>query len=139
MSDYADFTRTITREIREEGRPVTGFFAGKQVLLLTTTGAKTGEPRTSVVAHTRDGDRIIVVASKSGAPTNPAWFANLTANPIVTIEMDKHVFRARATAAEGAERDRLYAQHASVHPQFNDYPSKTERQIPVVILEPLKD
>jgi deazaflavin-dependent oxidoreductase (nitroreductase family) len=136
--DYAEYTRKMIEEIRAEGRPVSGFFAGKQVLLLTTTGARTGQQRTSIVAYTRDGDRIIVVASKSGAPTNPAWFANLRADPNVTIEMDKRVIKAHATVAEGAERDRLYAQHAAVHPQFKEYPSKTDRVIPVVILEPVE-
>ena len=78
------------------------------------------------------------MASKSGAPTNPAWFDNLVADPVVTIEMDKRTFRARATVAEGAERQRLWDQHVAVHPQFNDYPAKTERVIPVVILEPIE-
>jgi deazaflavin-dependent oxidoreductase (nitroreductase family) len=137
--DYAEFTRILTQEIRDEGRPVTGYFAGQQVLLLTTTGAKTGQRRTHPVAYSRDGDRIIVVASKGGAPTNPAWYQNLRANPAATLEMDRRVVQAHATFAEGADRDRLYAQHASVHPQFNAYPGKTDRVIPVVILEPLED
>ena len=128
----------MTQEIRDEGRPVTGYFAGQQLLLLTTTGAKTGRSRTSVITYSRDGDRIIVVASKSGAPTNPAWFANLVAQPVVTIEMDKRMFKARATVAEGAERERLWGGHAAVHPQFNDYPTKTDRVIPVMILEPIE-
>ncbi len=136
--DWAEYTRIMSQEIRDEGRPVTGYFAGQQLLLLTTTGSRTGKPRTSVVTYTRDGDRIIVVASKSGAPTNPAWFDNLVADPVVTIEMDKRTFRARATVAEGAERQRLWDQHVAVHPQFNDYPAKTERVIPVVILEPIE-
>jgi len=135
--DYAEMTRIMTEEIRETGRPQTGYFAGQQVLLLTTTGAKTGKPRTSVVTYTRDGDRIIIVASKSGAPTNPAWFTNLVADPIVTIELDRRVIQARATVSEGAERQRLWDQHVAVHPQFNAYPSKTDRVIPVVILEPI--
>ncbi len=135
--DWAEYTRIMSQEIRETGRPVTGYFAGQQVLLLTTTGSRTGQPRTSAVTYTRDGDRIIVVASKSGAPTDPAWFTNLAADPIVTIELDRRVIQARASVAEGAERQRLWDQHAAVHPQFKGYLTKTDRVIPVVILEPI--
>lgn len=136
--DWAEYTRIMTQEIRERGRPVTGYFAGQQLLLLTTTGARTGRSRTSVVTYSRDGGRIVVVASKSGASENPAWFANLLADPNVTIEMDKRVIQARATVAEGVDRQRLWDQHAALHAQFNDYPAKTDRVIPVIILEPIE-
>jgi deazaflavin-dependent oxidoreductase (nitroreductase family) len=123
-------------EIRTYGRPKTGIFAGSDVLLLGTKGAKSGEHRISPLTFTRDGKRLVVVASKGGAPTNPAWFANLVANPIITIESGGEKFEARATPiTAGPERDRLYAQHASVFPGFLAYPGQTSRVIPVVVLE----
>ncbi len=132
---YAAMQQELIHQVREQGRVTSGPFAGRDVLLLTTTGAKSGEERLAPVVFTRDGDRFVVVASKGGAPTNPAWFANLVANPIVTVEVGEETFRARATAAEGAERERLYAQHALSYPQFLDYQQRTSRIIPVVVLE----
>jgi deazaflavin-dependent oxidoreductase (nitroreductase family) len=126
----------IFDEIRTYGRPKTGYFAGQDVLLLQTKGAKSGEHRVSPLTFSRDGDRLVVVASKGGAPTNPAWFANLVANPIVTVETGGEKFEARATpVAAGPERDRLYAQHASTFPGFLEYERQTSRTIPVVLLE----
>jgi deazaflavin-dependent oxidoreductase (nitroreductase family) len=126
----------IFDEIRTYGRPTTGYFAGQDVLLLQTKGAKSGEPRVSPVTFTRDGERLVVVASKGGAPTNPAWFNNLVANPIVTVETGGEKFEARANpVTDGPERDRLYAQHASTFPGFLQYERQTSRTIPVVLLE----
>jgi len=126
----------IFEEIRTHGRPKTGFFADRDVLLLGTTGAKSGEHRVSPLTFSRDGDRLVIVASAGGAPTNPAWFANLVANPIVTVESGGEKFEARATPiTAGPERDRLYAQHASIFPGFLEYPRQTSRTIPVVLLE----
>ena len=126
----------IFDEIRTYGRPKTGIFAGGDVLLLETKGAKSGEHRVSPLTFSRDGDRLVIVASKGGAPTNPAWFANLVANPIVTVESGGEKFEARATpVTAGPERDRLYAQHASTFPGFLQYERQTSRTIPVVLLE----
>ena len=126
----------IYDEIRTYGRPQTGFFAGNDVLLLGTKGAKSGEHRVSPLTFTRDGERLVIVASKGGAPTNPAWYANLLANPIVTIESGGEKFEARATPiTAGPERDRLYAQHAAIFSGFLEYPRQTSRTIPVVLLE----
>ena len=109
------------------------------LLLLTTTGARSGEPRTTPVAYSTDGDRFIILASKGGAPTNPAWYFNLVAHPTVTVELGTgqslERFQARATVAEGQERERLFAHHAELMPGFADYQVKTTRQIPVIILE----
>jgi deazaflavin-dependent oxidoreductase (nitroreductase family) len=105
------------------------------LLLLITKGAKSGETRTNPVAYSRDGDRYIVLASKGGAPTNPAWYYNLLANPIVTVEVGDDHFRARATPATGDEYERLFTQHETQMPGFAEYRKKTSRQIPVIILE----
>ena len=108
------------------------------LLLVTTTGAKSGETRTHPVAYSRDGDRLIILASKGGAPTHPAWYLNLLAHPLVTVELGTERFQARAIPAEGDEYERLYAQHAKEMPNFGEYRQKTTRKIPVVILERVK-
>ena len=108
------------------------------LLLLTTTGAKSGETRTHPVAYSRDGDRLIILASKGGAPTNPAWYHNVLAHPRVTVELGAERFQARAIPAEGDEYERLYTQHASEMPNFGEYRHKTTRKIPVIILERIK-
>ena len=99
MTDYADWTKNLIADIRANGRPTSGYFEGRPVMVLTTTGAKSGEPRTAVVTFSRDGDDYIVVGSKSGEPKDPAWFTNLVANPVVTVEADGQTFQARATVA----------------------------------------
>jgi deazaflavin-dependent oxidoreductase (nitroreductase family) len=137
MTDYAEFTKNLMADIRANGRPTSGYFEGQSVLVLTTTGAKTGEPREAVVTFTRDGDDYIVVGSKSGEPEDPAWFTNLRANPVVTVDADGKTFQARATVAEGADRDTLWDRHVAEHQQFAEYPSKTDRIIPVARLKPL--
>jgi deazaflavin-dependent oxidoreductase (nitroreductase family) len=135
-ADWVTAQQAIFEEIRTHGRPQSGYFADRDVLLLVTKGAKTGKERISPVTFSRDGERLVVVASKSGAPTNPAWFANLVANPIVTVETSGEKFEARATpVASQPERDRLYAQHATAFPGFLDYERQTYRSIPVVLLE----
>ena len=110
-------------------------FAGRPLLLLTTTGAKSGQQRVSPLVYTTDGDHIVIIASKGGAPTNPDWYHNVVANPVVTVELPGDTFQARATVAEGAERERLYNAQAALMPGFAEYQEKTTRQIPVVVLE----
>jgi len=131
-------TAALISDLRANGGQVTsGPFAGRSVLLLTTTGAQTGQRRLAPVVYTRDGDRYVIVASKGGAPTHPGWYFNLVAHPVVTVEADGDTFGARATPAEGAERDRLYAAHVAVFPGFSEYQLRTTRVIPVVRLERL--
>ena len=137
MTDYAEWTKNLIADIRANGRPSSGFFEGKSVMVLTTTGAKSCEPREAVVTFSRDGDDYIVVGSKSGAPEDPAWFGNLIANPVVTVEADGRTFQARATVAEGADREALWDRHLVEHPQFAEYPSKTNRVIPIARLTPV--
>lgn len=135
-ADWEAAQERIFSEIRTHGRPQTGYFAGADVLLLVTKGAKTGEERISPLTFSRDGERYVIVASKGGAPTNPDWFANLRANPMVTIETGGEKFEARAVPlTSGSERDRLYDQHATKFPGFRDYVRQTSRTIPVVLLE----
>ena len=137
MSEYNNFNQQIIEEFRANGGKVGGQFAGAPMLLLTTIGAKSGQPRTSPMVYTTDGDRMVVIASKGGAPTNPAWFHNLVANPIVTVERGTEQFQARATVPDTAERDRLFNQVAAIMPGFAEYQRNTTRQIPVVVLEKL--
>lgn len=129
----------LIEDYRAHGKVTQGPFVGRQVLLLTTKGSKTGEPRTTPLVYTMDGDRIVIVASMGGAPVHPYWFNNLVANPIVTVELGRAKFRARATVASAAERRRLYDQHAERHPSFKDYERKTTREIPVVLLDRIAD
>lgn len=135
-TDYAAFTKNLIADIRANGRPTSGYFEGRPVMVLTTTGAKSGQPREAVVTYSRDGDDYIVVGSKSGMPDDPAWFTNLRTNPVVTVETDGRTFQARATVAKGADRDALWDQHVAEHVQFAEYPSKTDRIIPMARLTP---
>ena len=131
----SDFNQNIIAEFRANEGRVGGPFAGRPMLLLTTTGAKSGQPRTSPLVYTTDGDRLVVIASKGGAPTNPAWYHNLLANPDVTLEVGTERFPARATVATGQERERLFAAQAALMPGFADYQRKTTRQLPVITFE----
>ena len=135
MTDWNDFNQNLIAEYRANGGQVTGQFAGAPLLLLTTTGAKSGQPRTAPVAYTADGDRLLVIASKGGAPTHPDWYHNLVANPEVTVEVGTETFPARATVPDGEERDRLFNQMAAQMAGFTDYQRNTTRRIPVVVLE----
>lgn len=130
------FDQDIIDQFRANaGRILTGPFAGRTLMLLTTTGARSGRLLTKPLGFTRDGDRYVVIASKGGSPTNPAWYHNLVANPLVTVEVGAERFEAHASVAEGAERKRLYDQQAAQIPVFAKYQDMTSRQIPVVVLE----
>jgi deazaflavin-dependent oxidoreductase (nitroreductase family) len=107
---------------------------GTTILLLGTIGRRSGEARTTPLIHRVDEGRYIVVASKGGAPANPGWFENLMAEPSVTVQVLGEVFPARATVAEGPERERLWEAMVEVWPAYEEYAQKTDRQIPVVIL-----
>ncbi|MGI8856108.1 MAG: nitroreductase family deazaflavin-dependent oxidoreductase [Thermomicrobiales bacterium] len=135
MTSPNNFNQSLIAEFRATNGKVTGDFAGRPLLLLTSTGAKSGQPRTMPLVYTTDGDHIVVIASKGGAPTNPDWYHNLVANPVATIEMPDETFQVRATVVEGAERERLYSAQAALMPGFAEYQEKTTRQIPVVVLE----
>jgi len=132
--DPEAFTRALIADVRENGRPTSGPMAGRPLMVLTTTGAKTGEPRTVVVTFTRDGDAYVVAGSKSGAPTDPYWFRNLRSNPLVKVEADRQAFEARATEVEGADREQLWDRHVAERPEFAEYPEKAGRVIPMARL-----
>jgi deazaflavin-dependent oxidoreductase (nitroreductase family) len=134
----SDFNQKIIEEFRANNGKVGGYFAGANMLLLHTTGAKSGQHRTNPLVYVADGDRLVVIASKSGADSNPDWYYNILANPLVTVELGDRQFQARATAvAEEPERSRLYARMVVHRPGFADYEQKTSRKIPAVVLEPI--
>ena len=136
VSSFADFNRNLVADMREHGgKPTSGPFLGRDVLILTTKGAKSGAQRENPLVYTRDGEHYVIVASKGGAPTHPAWYHNLVAHPDVTIEVLGHKFGVRAHVAGGDEYERLYQQHADINPSFHQYRKNTTRRIPVVVLE----
>jgi deazaflavin-dependent oxidoreductase (nitroreductase family) len=130
-----DFNRTVIEEFRAPQGQVGGGFAGAPVLLLTTTGAKTGRRHTTPLVYLADGERWAVIASMGGAPKHPAWYHNVVANPRVTVEVGAEAFEATATVAPEPERTRLFRAQAELRPNFADYEQKTTRVIPVVVLE----
>ena len=132
MSIPGNYNQTVIQEFRANGGKVGG---PELLLLLTTTGARSGQPRTTPVAYSLDGDRLVSLASNGGALANPDWYHNLLANPLVTVELGTGQFQARAVVVEGQERERLFAQHAALMPGFAEYQQKTMRQIPVVLLD----
>jgi deazaflavin-dependent oxidoreductase (nitroreductase family) len=108
---------------------------GSTVLLLTTTGRKSGQKHTTPLIYQLDGDDPVIVASKGGAPDHPGWYLNLTKDPEVEVQIKGEKFRARARAAEGEERERLWRLMNEIWPHYEEYQTKTGRQIPVVVLE----
>jgi deazaflavin-dependent oxidoreductase (nitroreductase family) len=132
----SDFNQGIIEEFRANNGKVGGYFAGANMLLLHTIGAKSGQARTNPLAYVTDGGRLVVIASKGGADRNPDWYYNLLANPNVTVELGTEQFQARATAVtEEPERSRLYAKMVEHRPGFAEYEQKTSRKIPAIILE----
>jgi deazaflavin-dependent oxidoreductase (nitroreductase family) len=110
---------------------------GRSLLLLTTTGARSGQPRVAPLAFTRSGENYVVIASKGGSPTHPDWYHNLVSNPTVTVEVGGETFQARARVADGDEHDTLFDRQAREMPNFAEYQQKTSRKIPVIVLERL--
>lgn len=138
MSNSNDWNKKIIEEFRANGGRVGGNFEGKPLLLLHTKGAKSGEERINPVAYTKDSDKLVVIASKGGAPTNPDWYYNIVANPLVTVEVGTEKFQVQAALAREPEQTRLYDKMVEIMPGFRDYKLKTTRNIPVIVLTPLK-
>ena len=131
----ADFTNEdVITEFRANDGKVGGLFAGADLVLLTTTGARTGRQHTTPVAYFHDGADIYVIASYAGSDKHPAWYRNLVANPTVTVEVGTDKYTATAVDS-GADRDRLYDKAASIQPGFAQYAANTTRRIPVVLLK----
>jgi deazaflavin-dependent oxidoreductase (nitroreductase family) len=134
-ADINEFNRKLIEEFRSNGGKVTGMFANAPLVLVTHKGAKSGKQRTSPLAYTKDGDNLVVIGSKGGSPEHPQWYLNLVANPDVTLELPNETYAARARVAQGEERTRLFRAMADKMPNFDQYQSKTERELPVVVFE----
>ena len=134
MRDWHAFNRGVVEHFRANGGVGPGRWATQPLLLLTTTGARSGLPRTTPLLYSTDGDRLVVIASKGGEPTHPDWYHNLLAHPEATVEVGGEAFPVRAEVAQGAERRRLFDQQAAQMPFFAEYERTTRRAIPVVIL-----
>ncbi|HMX73759.1 MAG TPA: nitroreductase family deazaflavin-dependent oxidoreductase [Anaerolineales bacterium] len=135
MGEVNDYNQRIINEFRANEGKVGGPFEGKTLLLLHTIGAKSQKERINPVACISDGERLVVIASKSGAPTHPDWYHNVVANPLVTVEVGMETFQAKASVAEEPERSRLYDKMVEVMPGFDAYRRKASRVIPVIVLE----
>ncbi|HEY5696820.1 MAG TPA: nitroreductase family deazaflavin-dependent oxidoreductase [Acidimicrobiales bacterium] len=131
----SDWNTKIIEEFRATGGKVGGQFDGAPLLLLHSTGAKSGQDRVAPVMYLADGDDLVVFASKAGADTNPDWFHNLKANPDTRVEIGPDTVAVQARVAEGEERDRLFDRQKAAYPGFADYEAGTDRVIPVVVLE----
>jgi deazaflavin-dependent oxidoreductase (nitroreductase family) len=137
MSEGATlFGAEHVRRYRETGGEVGHIWKeGSTILLLTTKGRRTGNRTTTPLIYARDGDRLVIVASQGGAPKHPGWYENLVRNPEVEVQLLDEVFPARARTAAGAERERLWTLANEVWPHYAEYQQRTDREIPVVVLE----
>lgn len=133
--DWNGWNREVIDEFRANGGRVGGSFEGAPMVLLHTTGARSGKERVNPLMYLPDGDRIVIFASKGGAPDNPDWYHNLVANPAVTVEVGGETKPATARVAGPDERDTLYAEQAKRYPQFAEYEKLTTRKIPVVVID----
>lgn len=133
--EFRNWNTQVISEFRENDGKVGGMFEGMPLVLLTTTGAKSGQPRIAPLAYTTDNGKFVIIASKGGAPAHPDWFHNVRAHPAVTLEVGTETFAAQASVPEDEERRRLYDQMAAQMPNFAEYQQKTTREIPVVVLE----
>jgi deazaflavin-dependent oxidoreductase (nitroreductase family) len=124
------FNRALIEEFRANHGQLSGPMAGRSLMILTTTGARTGQPRTVVLGYGRRGDRYVVIASGNAAPSDPAWYRNLQAHPIATVEVGAERFEARVSTADSGERDQL----AAAVPWLESQQKLTSRRIPIVVL-----
>ena len=129
--DMKAFNEKLIAEFRANGGKLSGPVAGSQLLLLTTTGRKSGKERTTVIGYRKDGDRLVAIASGNGAPMHPAWYLNLQNRPIATIELGTDRFKVRARTARAEERDHL----KSVVTYLEQQQALTTREIPIVVFE----
>ncbi|KIA61806.1 cell entry protein [Nocardia vulneris] len=125
------FNEQVIAEFRANAGKVGGMFEGAHMVLITTTGAKSGRQITSPLVFLPDGERVVLIASNGGADKHPAWYFNLRANPELTVEIGTERYEAKAEEVTGAERDALYARMVEIMPGFGEYQEKTSRRIPV--------
>jgi deazaflavin-dependent oxidoreductase (nitroreductase family) len=135
MLDMNEYNRKLIEDFRESREKGDGRFAGRRLLLLTTTGARSGQRRATPMMYIPDGNRLLVIASNNAAPRHPDWYHNLIAHPEVTVEVRDETFEATAVVVEGAERQRLWASIVEQHAFFAEHQAKVTRQIPVIALE----
>ena len=134
MTDQNDYNRQLTEEFRANRNKAGRAFEGRPLLLLTTTGARSGQRRTTPMMYVPDGDRLLVIASNAGALTHPAWYYNVVAHPNVTVEVGFETFDATTLVMEGEERHRLWNRIVELYPFFAEHQAKIARQIPVIAL-----
>lgn len=135
MTDQNTYNRQLIQDFRASRGNADSPMQGRPLLLLTTTGAKSGQLRTTPMMYIRVDDQLLVIASNAGAPSHPDWYRNLVAHPEVTVEVGNEIFDATAVVAEGAERQRLWARVVEQYPFFADHQAKVTRQIPVIVLK----
>ncbi|MFF2550196.1 nitroreductase family deazaflavin-dependent oxidoreductase [Nocardia sp. NPDC058058] len=129
------FNENVIEEFRANGGKVGGPFEGNaNLVLITTTGAKSGRAVTSPLVYVSDGDRIVLIASNGGADKHPAWYHNLRANPELTVELGTETYTGKAEFASGEQRAELYDRMVAIMPQFDDYRRNTTREIPVAVV-----
>jgi deazaflavin-dependent oxidoreductase (nitroreductase family) len=139
VTEANDFNSQIVSEFRANDGKVGGMFAGATLLLLHSTGAKSGQERVSPLGYQAVDGGYAIFASKAGAPENPAWYHNLRAHPRATVEIGTETVEVTARVADPAEREQIWARQKAISPQFAEYEQKAgARQIPVVILEPAR-
>lgn len=133
--DFNEGNKAVIKEFRENGGRVGGYFEGAPLLILHTTGAKSGKERENPLMYLPDGDRAVIFASKAGMPTNPDWYYNLVANPGVKVEVGAETYDATARVLEDGDRERVWTDQKQRFPQFAEYEAGTTRTIPVIALE----
>ncbi len=135
MADQNEYNRRLIEDFRANQGTDGGPFEGRPLLLLTTTGARSGQRRTTLMMYIPDGERLLVIASNIGAPKHPDWYHNLVAHPRVTVEVGAETFEATAVVVEDPERRQVWARIVEQYPFFAEHQAKTTRQIPVIALE----
>jgi deazaflavin-dependent oxidoreductase (nitroreductase family) len=136
--EVTTFEDALIEDMRaHDGKVTSGPLAGHPLLIMTSTGARTGQSRRAILTFSRDGDAYVVAGTSGGAPIDPAWLHNVESNADVQVEIGKSVFGATATIADAEDRDRLWERHVATLPWFADYPAQTGRVIPMVRLRPV--
>jgi deazaflavin-dependent oxidoreductase (nitroreductase family) len=136
MAEQRDYNQRLIEEFRADRAAGGNQFAGRPLLLLTTTGARSGQSRTTPMMYVPDGDRLLVIASNAGAPKHPDWYRNVVAHPHVTIEVGSETVAVTARVIQGAERQQVWARIVAAHPFFAQHQAKITREIPVIALTP---